>query len=135
MVDGLISTSWASASLVSRCSVEQLTKKRISDPAVHELASRVEVHADEEMDKLYPQEWPVLVEITLKDGRRVGKRLDKVIGCPRRPMTDAELSAKFLGNTEPVLGPKQAQRVLEACMSLEEIESAAELVSWLEPEG
>lgn len=115
--------------------VEQLTKKRISDPAVHELASRVEVHADEEMDKLYPPEWPVLVEITLKDGRRVSKRLDKVIGCPRRPMTDAELSAKFLGNTEPLLGTKQAQRVLEACMGLEEIESAAELISWLEPQS
>ena len=113
--------------------VTQLTSKRVGDPAVHELASRVKVHADEDMDRLYPKEWPVLVEIALKDGRSVSKRLDRVIGCPRRPMTDAELGRKFMGNVELLLGPQRAERVLEACLNLEEMKDAAEFVRWLAP--
>ena len=134
-VDCVLSLPYTVAAAISdrAFGMEQLTRRRISDPAIHELASRVKVHADEEMDKLYPKEWPVLVDITLKDGRHVEKRLDKVIGCPHRSMTDAELSQKFLGNVEPLLGTEQAERVLEGCMSLEEVENIAEFVKWLAP--
>ena len=113
--------------------VDQLTKKRISDQAVHELASLVTVHVDKEMDSLYPKEWPVLVEIKLKDGRQLGRRLDKVIGCPNRPMTDDELSSKFLGNTEPLLAVERAGAVLNRCMNLEGLDQAADLVELLKP--
>ena len=113
--------------------VDQLRKRRIGDPVVHELASRVRVHADEEMDSLYPKEWPVLVEIKLKDGRRVSKRLDRVIGCPHRPMTDDELSSKFLGNAEPLLGAERAEAVQQRCMDLENLDHADELVKLLGP--
>ena len=46
--------------------IDQLARERIGDRAVHELAARVKVRADEEMDTLYPREWPVLVEIAMK---------------------------------------------------------------------
>lgn len=113
--------------------VEQLTRRRIADPAVHELGSRIKVHVDERMDDLYPKEWPVLVDIELKDGRRVSRRLDRVIGCPQRPMTDEELSAKFLRNAEPVLGAERASGVLERCMELEQLEQPSELIELLRP--
>ena len=115
--------------------VEQLTKRRIGDPAVHELASHVTVHADKEMDSLYPKEWPVLVEIKLKDGRQVSRRLDRVIGSPRRPMTDEELSSKFLGNVTPLLGAQRAEAVRERCMNLEELDQTADLIELLKPTG
>ena len=94
---------------------------------------RVMAYSDKEMDKLYPKEWPVLVEVTLTDGRRVSRRLDKVIGCPSQPMTDEGLSRKFLDNTVPLLGTGGAERVLEACLNLEELEDAGEFVRWLMP--
>ena len=111
----------------------QLTRRRIGDPAVHELAARVAVSVDEEMDLPYPNEWPVAVEIRLKDGRSFSERLDRVIGCPARPMTDEEIASKFLGNTEPILGAANARRVLDACMGLEGVENVAGLVEMLEP--
>ena len=80
----------------------QQSSGRIADPAVHDLASRVTVDVDESMDETYPDDWPVRVEITLKDGRKVADRLDRVTGCPNRPMTDAELCGKFVGNVEGV---------------------------------
>ena len=112
----------------------QLSRQRIRDSAVHELASRVIVSADEEMDVLYPNEWPVAVEIRLKDGRTFSERLDKVIGCPARPMTDDEIAAKFVGNTEPILGAANSQRVLDACMDLEAVDNVADLVGMLGPQ-
>ena len=84
------------------------------------------------MDALYPNEWPVQVEIVLRDGRTVGERLDSVTGCPARPMTDQELAAKFMGNAQPILGGR-AQQVLDACMDLEGVVDMAELVALLAP--
>jgi len=130
--DCVLSLPYTVAAAISDRSfgITQLTRERISDPAVHELGSRVQVHVDEEMDALYPREWPVLVEIRLKDGRAVRERLDSVTGCPARPMTDEELATKFMGNAEPILGSK-ARKVLDACMDLEDVGDMAELVELL----
>jgi 2-methylcitrate dehydratase len=112
----------------------QLAGERVGDPAIHELAARVRVHADEEMDRVAPMDWPVFVDITLAGGRHVARRLDRVVGCPNRPMTDSELAGKFLGNVDPVIGPERARRVLDACMDLEGISDVSELMGWLAPQ-
>ena len=111
----------------------QQSKKRIAGPAVHELASRVTVDVDKSMDETYPDDWPVLVEITLKDGRKVSDRLDKVTGCPNRPMTDSELAHKFVGNVEGVVGQDRAEAARDAFMRLEDLDRAPELVELLAP--
>ena len=94
----------------------QQSSGRIADPAVHDLASRVTVDVDESMDETYTDDWPVRVEITLKDGRKVADRLDKVTGCPNRPMTDAELCGKFVGNVEGVIGADRAEAARDTFM-------------------
>ena len=111
----------------------QQSSGRIADPAVHDLASRVTVDVDESMDETYPDDWPVRVEITLKDGRKVADRLDKVTGCPNRPMTDAELCGKFVGNVEGVIGADRAEAARDTFMGLESLGSAPEIVELLAP--
>jgi 2-methylcitrate dehydratase PrpD len=111
----------------------QQSSGRIADPAVHDLASRVTVDVDESMDETYPDDWPVRVEITLKDGRKVADRLDKVTGCPNRPMTDSELCGKFVGNVEGVIGADRAEGARDTFMGLESLGSAPELVGLLAP--
>ena len=85
------------------------------------------------MDETYPDDWPVRVEITLKDGRKVADRLDKVTGCPNRPMTDSELCGKFVGNVEGVIGADRAEGARDTFMGLESLGSAPELVGLLAP--
>ena len=113
----------------------QQSSGRIADPAVHDLASRVTVDVDESMDETYPDDWPVRVEITLKDGRKVADRLDKVTGCPNRPMTDAELCGKFVGNVEGVIGADRAEAARDTFMGLESLGSAPEIVGVIGPDG
>ena len=71
--DAQLSTPYAiAAALADReYGVRQLTRKRLSDPAVHALAGRVTTHPDAEMDKIYPREWPIQIDIRLYDGRVV----------------------------------------------------------------
>ncbi len=113
----------------------QQSRRRITDPAVHDLASRVTVDVDKSMDETYPDDWPVRVEIALRDGRRVSDRLDKVTGCPNRPMTDPELARKFVGNVRDALGPDRAGKARDAFMALDTAASASEVVNLLRPEA
>ncbi|MDP6884651.1 MAG: MmgE/PrpD family protein, partial [Rhodospirillales bacterium] len=64
---------------------KQLAKSRLRDPAVHELAARVKVVEIEEMNAMYPHEWPLEFEVRFKDGNVRKKRIDQVKWSPRRP--------------------------------------------------
>ncbi|MBI3979997.1 MAG: MmgE/PrpD family protein [Chloroflexi bacterium] len=75
--------------------VAQFAAARLADPAVHELASRVKVVPDEQMTRCYPRDWPAEVEVRLRNGRCLKRRIDQVWGSAVRPMTEAELVAKF----------------------------------------
>lgn len=55
------------------------------------------------------------VTAVLKDGRRERVLVEHAIGSLERPMTDANLEAKFRSLAEPVLGPARAGRLIEAC--------------------
>ncbi len=111
----------------------QQSQQRINDPVVHELASKVKVDVDKTMDQTYPMDWPVRVEITLKDGSVFSQRLDKVTGCPSRPMTDDELVFKFMGNTTGLIGEENSKRVQEMLMEIENVDTVNEILELLIP--
>ena len=50
--------------------IEQFTEARVKDPVVCDLASRVEVEVDPEMDAIYPGRYAGIVTIVLDDGRQ-----------------------------------------------------------------
>ncbi len=55
------------------------------------------------------------VTAVLADGRRVHVFVEHAIGSLQRPMSDAQLEAKFHGLADPVLGAAGASRLIEAC--------------------
>ncbi|MDP3758916.1 MAG: MmgE/PrpD family protein [Ramlibacter sp.] len=58
------------------------------------------------------------VTAVLADGRRVHVFVEHAIGSLQRPMSDAQLEAKFHGLADPVLGPPAAARVIETCWNV-----------------
>jgi 2-methylcitrate dehydratase PrpD len=135
--DAQLSLAYAVAVALSdrEYGVRQLTRGRLSDPLVHQLAARVTTYADAEMDKTYPREWPVQLTIHLRDGRSVSRRLDKVVGCPAHPMSDAEIVDKFRRTAGPILGDAMTERVTAAAFALENVEDMGEFVAWLKPQA
>jgi 2-methylcitrate dehydratase PrpD len=90
----------------------QFTPQRIADPAVNNLASRVDVEADPEMDAVYPERSAGIVHVTLHDGRRLTRRVDYPRGTPENRMAPEELRAKFLSLAGAAVGEDSAETVL-----------------------
>jgi len=110
----------------------QFTKERIADPAIHELAEKVKVVADEGLDSIYPEECrPTTVEVKTKDGKTYTKRVDYPKGEPKRPLTDDELYEKFVKWSGPSLSPEKAERIREALFRLEEFDDVSEFMGLL----
>jgi 2-methylcitrate dehydratase PrpD len=69
------------------------------------------------------------VTLTLADGRLVEKRIEHAIGSLARPMTDADLEAKFAGLAEASLGAARTRRLLDLCWrvgALDDVAAVAE---------
>jgi 2-methylcitrate dehydratase PrpD len=106
----------------------QLARTRLIDPALHDLASRVTVVPVDEMSQLFPHEWPVEVEIRLKDGEVRKKRIDQVMWSPRRPPTWEAVAGKFLSSATPVIGEERALRAIEFVAGIDDKPSVAPLL-------
>ena len=75
--------------------IAQFTEARIAEPVVCDLASRVEVEVDPEMDAIYPERYAGIVTIVLDDGRRLRKRVDYSKGMPENRMTAPSSTPSF----------------------------------------
>ncbi len=106
----------------------QLTEKRIADPVLLNLAGRVTVKGDDELNKVYPDKTSSRVEVTLKDGKKLAKQVDIPKGDPRDPMEADDIAAKvrrFAGNRDG----KKIERVIEAALNLERLKDMKELTA------
>ena len=118
----------AAALIDGEMTPSQLTDARLRDPAVHELARRVRVTEDAEMTARYPHEWPVRLEVRMRGGGTVVRRIDQARWSPRRPPGWAELAAKFDALAGPVIGARRARRAIEFVARLDDAETLAPLM-------
>ena len=103
----------AAAWLHARASEEQFREPFLSDPALQQLAGRVEVVEDPAFEADFPRTRAARVEIVLRDGRRLETVVDVPRGMPERPASDDELIEKFRGLAAPIVGPNAAETLLE----------------------
>lgn len=102
----------------------------LQDPRFAALASKVMIAVDPECDaeRLRLNNRAAVVTVTTTGGQRVEKRVQFSKGHPRNPMTDDELTAKFLDCAEPLLGQLRAHRLADAVWDLESLAAASSLV-------
>jgi 2-methylcitrate dehydratase PrpD len=98
--------------------IEQFTDARVKDPVVCDLASRVDVEVDSEMDAIYPGRYAGIVTVVLADGRQFKRRVDDPKGMPENRMTVDHLNAKFLSLAEFAVGKDAAAKTLDAAAAL-----------------
>ena len=102
-------------------------EKQFSDelakvPGVVALRDRVMTTIDPAMG---PEQ--VRVIVTLKDGRKLEKYIDNVIGSVKNPMSDAALEAKFADLAQGVIPGARARKVMDLCWGVEKLTSAADI--------
>ncbi|WP_426959339.1 MmgE/PrpD family protein [Muricoccus radiodurans] len=86
--------------------------ERLADPAIRALMGRVTVSMAPDLADAYPARRAARVILTLRDGRVLEHFQPTRKGDPDMPLSDEELSEKFLELTVPVLGEATARRVL-----------------------
>ncbi len=95
---------------------KQLTENRISDAGLIDLSNKVEIHADEELEKVYPEKTSSRVEIMLKDGSLLIEQIDIPKGDPRDPMEENDIVKKvkqFSGTRDQKIIDTICSKILE----------------------
>src|SRR5690606_8522580 len=81
-------------------------------PEVKRLTKLSTVEVDPACDAVYPVERPAIVTIETNDGERFEQRVGQPYGEPSNPVSDEDITGKFLRLTVPYIG-EQAHKLAE----------------------
>lgn len=98
----------------------QFRPERYQDARVRSVMDKVEIVADDELTKLYPEKFPAKVEVTMQDGTLYRGEMYYPKGDPSNPLSEEELQEKFRMNTVPVLGEAKTESLVEEIKKLPE---------------
>jgi 2-methylcitrate dehydratase PrpD len=101
-------------------------EKRMRDPQVLAVRNKVELVGDGELARAMPSRQGI-VELGLRDGRRLRHHAKAVRGTAENPMPRAEVEAKAYDLAAPVLGERRARRLCETILNVEGIGDVREL--------
>jgi 2-methylcitrate dehydratase PrpD len=92
--------------------VAAFAPERLRDPAILALMPRVSVSLDPELADAYPQRRAARLRVALRDGRVLEHFQPTRNGDPDMPLSDADLSAKFMELAGPAIGEGPARELL-----------------------
>ncbi len=104
----------------------QLTEKRVADPDLRDLARKVQVVCDDELNSAYPERTSTRVEMELKGEKKLVRQVDIPKGDPRDPMEQEDLVRKVMRFAGP-RDPDRVGRAIEKVLDLENLPSIREL--------
>ncbi len=101
-------------------------KPRMQDPTVLRLKARIQLVADDELERRYPHRETV-VEIVLVDGTALTEHVSAVRGTSDNPMTRDEVTAKARDLMAPVLGQPTTGHLIDSVLALETVKDIRSL--------
>jgi len=111
--------------------LDQFSKEKLSEPAALDLAGRVIFVLDEEINRIYPREFPSVVEIIMKDGRKFKTRVDMPKGSPANPVTWEDVRQKFAMLSLPVIGENKVAALTEMIMRIDTVNDVGRIAALL----
>ncbi|ABG03344.1 MmgE/PrpD [Rubrobacter xylanophilus DSM 9941] len=104
-------------------SLEDFTDEAVRDRLKLDLASRVRCVADEECDRIFPNQFPAVLRVRLRSGEVREARVLHNRGGPENPLSDEELEVKFRANAGRALSEERVGELWEALRSLGEADA------------
>ncbi|HLK56185.1 MAG TPA: MmgE/PrpD family protein [Chthonomonadaceae bacterium] len=91
----------------------------LKDEKLLGLVQKIEVKANAELNKKYPEGIPNLIRIHTRGGETLEQEVTFPRGHARNPMTDPEVESKFKSLAEPLLSDAAIGEILDRCWNLE----------------
>ncbi|UCU98591.1 MmgE/PrpD family protein [Acidovorax radicis] len=95
------------------------TPERLADADIRALMARIRLSIDPALDARFPGQRAARLHFTTTDGRQAEYLQPTRKGDPEQPLTDAELSDKFMELAEPVVGDGRARSLLSNLWALD----------------
>ncbi len=113
--------------------VDQFTEEKIRDPRIIELAHKVDVVADEEIENLpRPLRYTVKIDVELRDGTTYHTTETYPKGHPQNPFSRDELLWKFRSLAGKVIGDdRRLEAIIDAVENLEDLDNVRTLTDLL----
>ena len=121
----------ARAILDGMITLSQFKDEKLSDPAAVNLAGRVHFVKHDEINKIYPLQFPSIVELVLTDGTKHEARVDSPKGSAKNPMTWEEVKVKFKMNSSEVIHQENAETIIDQVINLENLNDVSVLLNLL----
>jgi 2-methylcitrate dehydratase PrpD len=103
------------------------TPERLKDPKLRQLMSKIYLFKDPVLDSTFPGQRAARVSLTTRGNQREEYLQPTRIGDPDHPLSDTDLSEKFMELVAPTFGDAESKRLLEvlwavdACNDLEHL--------------
>ena len=104
------------------------TEKMRTNPRLLALTAKISVKADPELEKVYPQQIPTVIVMTMKDGKAYRYKVDTPKGDPQWQLTRAELRTRFEDLAGRVFDDARVGRIHDAVYALEDARDVRALV-------
>ena len=116
--------SCAAAILLGEGGEAAFSDKVVRNPKVVALRDRVHavVQSGVAEDQMH-------ITIKLKEGRTLDKTIEHAVGSLERPMSDADLEAKFHALTRGILPVSQSNKLIGLCWQVEQLKTVAEIAN------
>jgi 2-methylcitrate dehydratase PrpD len=118
----------AAGLIFGRAGEQEFDDGIVNRPDVVALRGKVQATVDDSID-----EAAALMTAVLTDGRRIEIRVEHAVGSLERPMTDAQLDAKFAALVDPVLGSTKVAAIAQACRGLAALDDVRTLTALCRP--
>ena len=111
-----------------RAGTREFTDDMVRSAEVRAMMARVKTYHSPEQEAKGAEKMRSLVEVRLKDGRVLTREAFTSRGQPDRPMSRADMAAKFTDCAAGTLSPRRAKAALDAIYRVEEMAKVKELV-------
>jgi 2-methylcitrate dehydratase PrpD len=101
-------------------------QKRMKDPRILEVRRRIDFSGDDALERALPSK-QCIVELTLRDGRKLRHHTKAVRGTAKNRMNRREVDDKCYSLIAPVLGAKRARSLVDAIWNVDQLDNVRKL--------
>ncbi len=111
--------------------LKQFKPDRLTAPEILKMTDKVKVEVDPATEKVNPRIRGAEVQILLKNGKPLKKRVDLPKGEPEHPLTSEELREKFEYCTEGIFENNKLNEIMNSINNIDEMDNINELINLL----